>query len=643
MERKLTAILSADVKGYSRLMGDDEEATIRTLTTYREVMTTLIQQHRGRVVDSPGDNMLAEFASAVDAVRSAVEIQRELRVKNADLPDARKMEFRIGINVGDVIAEGERIYGDGVNIAARIEGLTDPGGICISGTVYDQIENKLTLHYEYIGEQEVKNIAKPVRVWRILGEASKSQSSQSPSNLAQAADPKGQLDKAKRQWVGTTSLFRAAAIVAGVLLVGGIATFRFSSLFPLRTQNEAVAAFPPLPDKPSVAVLPFVNMTEDPRQEFLSDGIAEGVMTGLCKLPSVFVISRESASTYKGKAVTVREISRGLGVRYVLEGSIQKAAHDHIRITAQLIDGTTDQQVWAEQYDRPAQDLFAVRDDITRKLVVHIAPKMTPVEQSRLERAYAGNLEAYEYYLRGTVTWQQGGDPESNVQGRQACEKAIELDPNYAAAYACIGYTYFFDWLNAWTQDPQVLENMLAVAQKALKIDDSLPPAHELVGLHRFVHRQYEQAIAEFERAIELGPNWSSTYSALGGTLNAIGRSEEAIPLLEKAVRYEARYPFWTANYLTGLGDSYRLLGQYDKAIEAFKKSINTYPTPGAALWLTATYSESGQDALAQATAEQFQKAIPQFSLDILQPRILYQDPAKTERLFAALRKAGLK
>jgi adenylate cyclase len=642
MERKLTAILSADVKGYSRLMGEDDEATVRTLTAHRETMTRLIQQHHGRVVDSPGDNLLAEFASVVDAVRCAVEIQRELKTRNADLPSERKMEFRIGINLGDVIVEGERLYGDGVNIAARLEGLAEPGGICISGTVHEHIENKLALSYEYVGEQTVKNIAKPVRVWRILGETSTSQQSQSPSHLAKSASPTEQRSMQQSRWLRVTSLSWAALIIVGVLLVGGIATFRFLPHSSFRPESEAVAALPPLPDKPSVAVLPFVNLTGDPQQEFLADGIAEGVMTGLFKLPSVFVISQDS-STYKGKPETVREISRGLGVRYVLEGSIQKAARDHIRITARLIDGTTDQQVWAEQYDRPAQDLLAVRDDITRKLVVHIAPKMTTVEQSRLERAYAGNLEAYEYYLRGTLAWQQGGDQARNVQGRQFCEKAVELDPDNAAAHACIGYTYFFDWANAWTQDPQAIEHMLAVAQKALKLDDSLPTAHELVGLHHLVHRQYEQAIAEFERAIELGPNWSSTYAVLGWTLNAVGRSEEAIPLLEKVIRYHIRYPLWTANFLITLGDSYRLLGQYDKAIETLKKSISTYPTPGAALWLAATYSESGQEALAQATAEQFQKAAPQFSLDILRPRILYQDPAQTERILAALRKAGLK
>jgi adenylate cyclase len=457
--------------------------------------------------------------------------------------------------------------------------------------------------------------------------------------LASAEEKRGEVLPPPRRQGGARWLFTILLLITGLVVAVRYLPFSLTHPHSLPPDTQSL----PLPDKPSVAVLSFINMTEDPKQEFLADGIAEGVITGLVKLPSVFVISRVSSFTYKGKPVKVREVSRELGVRYVLTGSVQKAANDHIRVTAQLIDGITDQHVWAEQYDRPAQDMFAVRDDITRKLVVHIAPKMTPIEQSRLERAYTGSLEAYEYYLRGTVTMQQGGDPQRNVQGRQSCEKAVELDSTYAAAYACIGFAYWFDWLYAWTQDPHAIENMLTFAQKALKLDDSLPTAHELVGLHYLVHRQYEQAIVEFERAIELGPSWSSTYTALGATLNAIGRSEEAIPLIQKSVRYHTRYPFWTANYLHTLGDSYRLIGQYDKAIETFKKSISTFPTLGAALWLTATYVESGQEPLAQEMAERIQKAVPRFSLDLLQPQILYQDPAKTDRILAALRKAGLK
>ncbi len=324
MERKLTAILSADVKGYSRLMGEDEEATIRTLTAYREVMAALIAQHRGRVVDSPGDNLLAEFASAVDAVQGAVEIQRDLHGKNAELPPERRMEFRIGINVGDVVVEGERLYGDGVNLAARLEALAEGGGICIAGTVYDQVENKLSLSYEYVGEQMVKNIAKPVRVYRVRLEVE-----------ALTTEP----GKDKVTSPGSTPA---------------------SSL----------------PDKPSIIVLPFINMSNDPEQEYFSDGITEDITTDLSRISSLFVISRNSAFTYKGKAAKAQDISREMGVRYMLEGSVRKAG-EWIRITAQLIDATTDHHLWAERYDRPLQDLFALQDEIVQKIVTTLRLQLT--------------------------------------------------------------------------------------------------------------------------------------------------------------------------------------------------------------------------------------------------------------------------
>src|SRR6266571_2683009 len=295
VERKLAAILSADVQGYSRLMGEDEVATVRTLTAYRAVMTILIQRHRGRVVDSPGDNLLAEFASVVDAVQCAVEIQQELKTRNTDLLAARRMEFRIGVNLGDVIVEGERIYGDGVNIAARLEGLAEAGSICISGTVYDQVETKLALGYEYLGMQTVKNITKPVRVYRVRIEPGDS-----------------------------------AAMTSG---------------------RGAVTAPLPLPDKPSIAVLPFVNLSSDPEQEYFSDGITEDLITDLSKLSGLFVIARNSTFVYKGKAAKVQEVSKELGVRYVLEGSVRKASN-RVRITAQLVDATTGHHLWAERYDR---------------------------------------------------------------------------------------------------------------------------------------------------------------------------------------------------------------------------------------------------------------------------------------------------
>jgi len=376
IQRKLTAILSADVKGYSRLMGADDEATVRTLTAHRAVMAALIQQHRGRVVDSPGDNLLAEFASVVDAVQCAVEIQRELKARNAALLPERRMEFRIGVNLGDVLVEGERIYGDGVNIAARLESLAEAGGICISGVVYDQVKNKLPLQYEDLGEQTVKNIADPVRVWRVVLEPATAAGHKVPSppveqasslyTARMAAPPEGQGEGAAGSAKAVTpplpdlppqggkepketrrmGITHLKWVVAGLLLIAGaLVALRYLSRPPLNTQDSALktAAAPaalPLPDKPSIVILPFKNMSGDPEQEYFSDGLTEVLTGDLSKISSLFVIARNSAFTYKGKAVKVQDVGREMGVRYVLEGSVQKA-DQRVRITAQLIDAAT--------------------------------------------------------------------------------------------------------------------------------------------------------------------------------------------------------------------------------------------------------------------------------------------------------------
>src|SRR5262245_42332187 len=395
IERKLAAIFSADVAGYSRLMGEDEVATVRTLTDYRELMTTRAQQHRGRVVDSPGDNLLAEFASVVDAVQCAVEIQQEFKTRNAEVPEPRKMEFRIGINSGDVIVERERIYGDGVNIAARLEGLAEAGGICISGIVYEQVKNKLALGYEYLGERAVKNIADPVRVWQIRWDESSSH---------QVASQKSKSEIQKTRWLGTTR--RTWVVVAGlVLIAAAVVTVRYLSRPPLRTPNselrtDAAPAALPLPDKPSIVVLPFVNMSKDPDQDYFSDGLTETLTGDLSKISSLFVIARNSAFTYKGKAVKVQDVGREMGVHYVLEGSVQKA-DQRVRITTQLIEAATGYHLWSEQYDRPLNDIVALQDEIVQKIVTTLKLQLTLREQGYLVRKTTDNLEAYDAYLRG--------------------------------------------------------------------------------------------------------------------------------------------------------------------------------------------------------------------------------------------------
>jgi adenylate cyclase len=634
MERKLAAIFSADVKGYSRLMGEDEEATIRTLTAYREVMTTLIQAHRGRVVDSPGDNLLAEFASVVDAVRCAVEIQRELKVRNTDLPDQRKMEFRIGINLGDVVVEGERLYGDGVNIAARLESLAEPGGICISGTVYEHVENKLVLIYEYLGEQTVKNIAKPVRVWRIKMEPEEVRSPKS-----EVSSPKSKGAKQKPRRVGIAH--RAWVVVGGLALITAvIVTVRYLARPPIGPQSSALSTSEalPLPDKPSIVVLPFVNLSGDPAQEYFSDGLTEDLTTALAKVSALFVIARNSAFVYKGKPVDVREVSRELGVQYVLEGSVRKA-DDRVRITAQLVDGASAAHVWAESYDRELKDIFAVQDEVRQKIVFALKVKLTPEEQERFRRAPTDNLEAYDFLLRG-VESQYRPTKEANVQARQMYEKALALDPQYIAAYTWLGWTYLEEWAMGWNQDPKVLERAFELTQRAIALDDSLSIVHAVLGNIYLFKKQHEQAIAELEKTISLDPNYADGYSDLGCTLSFAGRPEEAIGLIQKAMRLDPHSP---APWLWMLGQAYGLTGRYEEAIAAHKKVLSRNPDFWPAhLELAVIYSEQGREEEARAEAE-ILRLNPNFSLEVWRQNVPYKDPAVVERILAALRKAGLK
>ncbi|MBI3798404.1 MAG: adenylate/guanylate cyclase domain-containing protein [Deltaproteobacteria bacterium] len=582
MERKLTAILCADVQGYSRLMGEDEVGTLHTLTAYREVTDSLIQQHRGRIVGTAGDGLLAEFASAVDAVQCAVKIQQILQAKNTELPPDRRMEFRIGINVGDVIVEGPQIYGDGVNIAARMEALADGGGICISGTVYDQVENKLTLGYESLGEQSVKNIAKPVRVWRVL----------EPEAMATA-----------------------------------------------QVQSNETALLLPLPDKPSIIILPFLNLSNDPEQEYFSDGITEDLTTDLSKISSLFVISRNSAFTYKGKAAKSKDISREMGVRYVLEGSVRKAG-ERVRVTAQLIDAPSDYHLWAARYDRPLTDIFAVQDEIVQRIVTTLKLQLTLSEHGVLVRKTTDNLEAYDWYLRGMESVCRF-TKEANGQARQLYDKALELDPQYAAAYASLSMSYMLDWIFQWSSDSQILVRAAETAQKALALDDALPQAHATLGYVYLWQKQHDQAIAETQRAIALDPNFAQAYANLGHFLVYAGRPEETVELVQKAMRLNPRYP---ATYLLPLGNAYFFTGRYEEALAVYKTLVTRNPNfPVAHAGLAMTYSMLNRDGEAQAEATEVMRINPQLSLEVVKFIFPFKDPAMLEFMLTALRKAGLK
>jgi adenylate cyclase len=625
VKRKLAAILSADVKGYSRLMGEDEEWTVHTLNTYKDMMKGLIQQHRGRVVDAPGDNVLAEFASVVDAVQCSVEIQQVLRAKNAMLPETRRMEFRIGINLGDVIEEGEQIYGDGVNIAARLEGLAEAGGICISESAYQQIENKLPLRYKYLGEHQVKNIAKPVRAYRAQIEP-------------EAAEKViGEKKISLRRWQ------RPVVALVGILILiaAAVVVWRFGlrpSLPPIEKADPKKMALP-LPDKPSIAVLPFVNMSGDKEQEYFSDGITENIITGLSKIPRLFVIARNSTSVYKGKGVKVQQVAEDLGVRYVLEGSVQRSGN-RVRVTAQLIDALTGNHLWAERYDRDLKDIFAVQDEITGRILQSMRVKLTEGEQALRGRP-PRNLEAFFKILQ-TQEYIQRFNIEGNIMGKRLAEETIALDPEFASAYYALASTHMMDvWLGLSKSPKESLDKAVELTQKAISLDPKDPHFYAFIGYLYTMKRDYDKAIAEGEKAVALDPSGADAYAWLGMSLNYADRPKDAIPVFEKAIRLN---PFGPTSYFLNFGTSYRMMGQYQEAITQYKKALRIAPNNIIAhIALAATYSLSGQDKEARAEAEEVLKINPKFFLESFAKTLPFKNQAQADRYVEALRKAGLK
>jgi adenylate cyclase len=527
-KRKLTAILSADVKGYSRLMGEDEEGTIHTLNTYLEIISGFIQQHRGRVVATGGDSVLAEFASVVDAVRCGVGIQEELRERNRDLPEQERMEFRIGINLGDVVAEGNNILGDGVNVAARVQGLADPGGISISGTVYDQIKKKLVLGYEYLGEHTVKNISEPVRVYRVRMEPGID-----PAKITGERKPPGK------------GLSKAAMIIIAVVVTGGVTLFYQFVLRPAFTKTEVASkekmAFP-LPDKPSIAVLPFDNMSKDSKEEFFSDGITENIITALSRVPQLFVIARNSTFTYKGKPVKVKQVSEELGVQYVLEGSVQKSA-DRVRITAQLIDALKGHHIWAESYDRDLKDIFVLQDEITIKILNGVRVKLTmggevSMSQKYAERYHKGKqgLDCYLKLMEANGYSQRFNIQDSRI-ARRMIEEAIAMCPENPMGYLSLGWVYHSNYYLDNKSPQETLNKGIELAQKALAMDDSLSGPHGLLCAVYLAKRDYDKAIAEGEKGVALNPGGTAELVQYAASLCYAGRAEEAIPLFQKAIR----------------------------------------------------------------------------------------------------------
>ena len=624
-KRKLAAILSADVEGYSRLMDDDEEATVRTLTAYRNATNDLVQQYRGRIVDTPGDNILAEFTSVVDAVNCAVEIQRELAERNAELPENRRMQFRIGVNLGDVIEEEGRIYGDGVNIAARVEAMAEAGGICVSGRAYDQVENKLGLEYEDLGEHQVKNITRPIRVFRVL------------SFLGAAAHRVVKAKKAlERKWR------KIAFGIAAVLLVAIVVATIWN--FYLRPPSVEVASVErvahPLPDKPSIAVLPFENMSGDPAQDYFSDGLTDQIISTLSMLRGLFVISRSSVFTYKGKPVKVQKVAEDLGVKYVLEGSVQRTA-DRIRITAQLIDATSGHHVWSEGYDRESKDIFAIQDDITIKITSALRVELTEGEQARMwDKNATTNIRAWEKVLQG-IDYFYRYTKEDNATAQRLLEEVIVLDPKYAVAYVLLGWTYWLDARFGWVESrAESIKMAMKYAQKAIELNDTVDLGYLLIGGVYFLQGQYEKAIAEGERAVALNPNGALDYSFLAGAVGCSGRWNESIELAKKSIRL---HPFAPATYYHWLGRAYFMTGQLDESIATWKKALKESPDylPAHA-FLAACYSSLDRHAETSAEAKEVLRINPKFSLESYAKTLPYKNEADIERYVAALRKAGL-
>jgi adenylate cyclase len=636
-KRKLTAILSADVKEYSRLMSQDERGTIRTLTAYREAMSQLIQEYKGRVVDSPGDNLLAEFGSVVDAVNCAVEIQRVLAKRNAELPPARQMEFRIGINLGDVVEEEGRIYGDGVNIAARLESLAEGGGICISGKVHKEVKTRLGLEYEYLGEQGVKNIPEPVEVYRVLS---------FPGAAAHRVIKAKSLTE--RKWL------KGAIIAASTILVIGVVIVAIWHFY-LRSPSMEVASVEkmayPLPEKPSIAVLPFTNISEDPKQEYFSDGITEDLITDLSKISELFVIARNSVFTYKGKPVQVDQISRELGVRYVLEGSVRKA-DDKVRINAQLIDATTGGHLWAERYDGTLNDIFALQDKVTQKIVTALAVKLTAGEEEQITHKGTDNIAAYDAFLQG---WQHYRRITRDDLARAVThlEKAIEMDPQYGRAHAALAGAYWlsyrrgWNWEMDWPYEVKSRTPLLAHEHldKALKSPTSL--AHQVASwilLHEPLHKE---AISEAEQAIALNPNDVDNLFAMARALIFGGRADEGAEYVKKAMRLDPHYP---AQYLWFLGLAQFCMGHMEAAALTLERAhkrnpeLEVYP-------IVVTYAHLGREEEAADILAKYWKTTWEERKDSLRmhPRVRwvltyypFKNQTDTDRFVDGLRKAGV-
>jgi adenylate cyclase len=558
----------------------------------------------------------------VDALKCAVQTQKEIAEQNENLPDSRKMEFRIGVNLGDVAEEGDRIYGDGVNVAARIESLADPGGICISRTAYDQVRKKLALGYEYLGEHAVKNIDEPVRVYRVLT---------APEHAGVVI---GEKTAAGKKW----RRLAYAAVICLIVVAGGLTAWNIYLQKSKRIDPAAIdkMAFP-LPDKPSIAVLPFDNMMGDDEKEYIADGITEQIITVLSKSPRLFVVSRKSTFSYKGKPVKIQEVSQDLGVRYVLEGSIQKTGAK-LRVTAQLIDAIKGHHLWAENYDRSMENLFSVQDEIAQKIFQSMHIKLAVGEWDRMASFSSKNLEAYLKYLKGIDRYEKFKFSEA----QQLFKAAIELDPTYVPPVAWLAVcNYMQAFFGPSSGRRQALKQASIYSKKALSMDDSSARAHSMLGMIYMMQRKYEEALKELELAISLNPNSAIVARNHAMILRSIGRYDDSIKMAKKAIRLD---PLTSdPRYSYALGSSYLLNRDFDRAVVEYEKALKLNPDyMFCYIGLTVAYSSLSMDEKAHAAAEQLLRLNPNFSIEAFRKSLPYKDPADRDFLIGALQNAGL-
>ena len=579
MQRRLAAILSADVAGYSRLMGDDELATVRTLSEYRGAIASIITAQHGRVVDMPGDNILAEFGSAVDAVQAALAMQAELGARNASLPEQRRMAFRVGVNLGDLVVEGDRIYGDGVNIAARVEALAHAGGICVSAKIYEEVHRKLDLAFEDLGEHALKNIATSVRVYRI-----------------------------------------AAGATAGV-----------ASPATVTQQGASRQA------KPSIIVLPFTNMSGVAEQEFFADGLTEDILTDLSRFRDLFVISRNTSFKYKGQAVDVKKVARELGVQYVIEGSVRKAGN-RVRVTVQLIDAESDHHVWAERYDRDLEDIFAIQDEVTSAIVATLPGRMEAAARDRAARKPTGNMAAYECVLEAKVLHHRS-NREDNARAVELIGRAIELDPQYAHAHAWHACILGQQWGYGWCEDREATQAMIErEAEVALGLDQNDSDVHRILAAVGVVRNDLDKAVFHQQRALALNPNDDLIVVQQGEVLTWLGQAEEGIDWIRKAMRLNPYHPerFWFH-----LARAQFVARRYADAIASLRH-ITTPDGLHHAL-LAACYARLGNTPSASAHAAEVLKRVPRFTIrEHCLPILHYRRESDLEHHRDSLAMAGL-